>query len=95
LPEKVFGRKFNKLLFFERGNSQDFQMESDFCATLDRKKLSDWQLEESEKAGAKIWFGSNVKKILEDKIELRGGVERFNSKILSVLMEAIQLSEGV
>jgi flavin-dependent dehydrogenase len=73
LPESVFERKFCRMDFYHNRSCKSLDAKRNFLATLDRKKLSLWQLKEAEKAGAKIQFGSYVRKISGYKVELRGG----------------------
>jgi flavin-dependent dehydrogenase len=75
LPEKVFDRKFRQMRLCKDETFRELNAENIFLATLDRKKLSSWQIKEAEKAGAKIWLGSPVQKVTGERVELRDGRE--------------------
>lgn len=63
LPDKLFERKFNKVLISTPYRRVEVKLETPFAATLDRKELSECMYKEVKKAGANIVFNSPVSKV--------------------------------
>ena len=72
LPEELFERKFNKVVLLMPHRQREVKKEDPFVATLDRKKLELWLLEEARNSGAKIVFNSLVSEVGENFVVVNG-----------------------
>jgi len=66
LPDKVFEKKFRRILCITSHRRVELKTKAPFIATLNRKRLSEWMHKEAKKTGANISFGSSVTNIGRD-----------------------------
>jgi flavin-dependent dehydrogenase len=81
LPEFVFERKFSKWIFVNGEKRFELIREKPILATLDRERLSKWQVEQARRAGAQIRFGYPVSEIEEDYVLSNGKKLRFKNLV--------------
>lgn len=67
-PSYLIERKFNLVDFYIDKRLLKIEMDDCFAWTVNRKKLGEWQLQETEKAGAEVLLNTKVSKIEKDFI---------------------------
>jgi len=100
LPNKLFGKKFNKILISTPYRKIEVKLEKPFVATLDRKKLSEWMYKEAKKSGANIAFNSSVSKIEKNYVISNGKKIFFDYLIgadgsCSIVRKSLGLSQNI
>ncbi len=96
LPDSLFENKFNKVLLSTPFRAIEVLKEKPYVATLNRKKLGDWQLDEAKKFGANIIFNYSVSEIGENFIIVNGRKIFFDNLVgadgsLSIVRRSLNL----
>lgn len=100
LPDKLFKKKFKKVIFSTPHRKVEVKMEKPFVATLNRLELSQWMLKEAKKSGANIFFDSPVSQIKKDYIITNGKRIKFDNLVgadgsYSIVRKSLGLSQHV
>ena len=100
LPNKVFERKFKKVVISTPYKKIEVKRKTPFVATLNRKKLSEWMFKEATKSGANIVFDAPVSKIGKDYVITNGKKLFFDYLVgadgsYSVVRRSLELSQHV
>lgn len=81
LPDKLFEKKFRKVVVSTPHRKIELKCDKPFVATLNRKELSEYMYREAKKSGAEIMFDSPVSEIGIDYVIVKGKKIYFNNLI--------------
>lgn len=72
IPESIIERKFNKIVVSTERQRIEMQQATPIVMTVNRRRLGEWQCEQTKKAGAQVFLETTVSEITAESVTAAG-----------------------